>query len=295
MIQLYDLAIVGAGLSALSALRAGVGGERTIVLDYQDTPGGFLKAALPAPGFEEAWELIRSLRISQETTTLYGATAVGLLPALEAGEPHVLIVRHRQGTEEVRAQRVLLACGGLEMTREHAQIPGTRPAGVITPILAHQLLSRGYLPGKRVVVYGNTRYAKATAQRLAAVGVEVTLVSPSLVEEAESSALQNSNETELVQIEGFPRLEKVIFRRHGQLFELEADTLVYGAAMMGNTHWLKGSGIITGVYGTIQVDTYYRTNMAGIYAVGTVVAPSLDHADSLAMGKEVATHLIGGT
>ncbi len=61
----YDLAIVGAGLSALSAIAAGLGRERTIVLDYQDEPGGFLKHALPAPGFEEAWELMRSTRMAQ--------------------------------------------------------------------------------------------------------------------------------------------------------------------------------------------------------------------------------------
>lgn len=300
MSKLYDLAIVGAGLSALSALQAGIASARTVVLDYQDAAGGFLKAALPAPGFEEAWELVQSSRIPQWVTTFYGTTAVGLLPAFEAGEPHVLIVRQRQGTEEIHAQRILIACGGLELTREHAQIPGTRPAGVITPVLAHQLLSRGYLPGKRAVVYGNSRYARATAQRLAGVGIEVTLVLPPRVEatraagqpEGEQPALTGA---ELIAIEGFPRLEKVKFRRDGQLFDVPADTLVYGAGMMANTHWLKGSGILTGEYGTIQVSSFYQTNVQGVYAVGTVIAPSLDHAGSIAMGKEVASLLVGGT
>ncbi len=298
MSKLYDLAIVGAGLSALSALQAGIASARTVVLDYQDAPGGFLKAALPAPGFEEAWELVQSSRIPQRVATFYGTTAVGLLPAFEAGEPHVLIVRQRQGTEEVHAQRVLIACGGLELTREHAQIPGTRPAGVITPVLAHQLLSRGYLPGKRAVVYGDSRYARATAQRLAGVGIEVTLVLPP---EATRAAGESEGEqpsltgAELIAIEGFPRLEKVKFWRDGEFFDVPADTLVYGTGMMANTHWLKGSGIITGEYGTIQVSSFYQTNVQGVYAVGTVIAPSLDHAGSIAMGKEVASLLVGGT
>lgn len=162
----YNLAIVGAGLSALSALRAGVANERTVVLDYQDAPGGFLRSALPAPGFEDAWELISSFRLPQKVTAYFEATAVGLLPAFDAGEPHILLVRLRQGTIEIRAQRVLIACGGLETTREQAQIPGTRPAGVITPVLVHQLLARGYLPGRQAVVYGDARYVQATAQRL---------------------------------------------------------------------------------------------------------------------------------
>jgi alkyl hydroperoxide reductase subunit AhpF len=63
---------------------------------------------------------------------------------------------------------------------------------------------------------------------------------------------------------------------------------------MANTHWLKGSEIMTGVYGTIQVDRCYQTNVQRIYAVGTAIAPSLDHVDSIAMGKEVASLLAGG-
>src|SRR5260370_21021416 len=142
MSKLYDLAIVGAGLSALSALQAGIASARTVVLDYQEHPGGFLKAALPAPGFEEAWELVQSSRIPQRVTTFYGTTAVGLLPAFEAGEPHVLIVRQRQGTEEVHAQRVFIACGGFEFAPENAPISWTRPPRGITPALVHPLLSR---------------------------------------------------------------------------------------------------------------------------------------------------------
>ena len=309
MSTLYNLAIVGAGLSSLSALRAGLANEQTIVFDYQDAPGGFLRAALPAPGFEEDWELIQSFSIPREVTSLFEATAVGLLPAIEAGEPHTLIVRQRQGTVEIRAQRILIACGGLELTREHAQIPGTRPAGVITPMLAHQLLSRGYLPGKQAVVYGDSRYTQVTVQRLIDADIKATIVRPPRVavamemqdltisqpsDDHDSDGLPSITEGELVSVEGFPRLEKVTFRLDGQYFALPADTLIYGAGMLANTHWLKGSGINIGAYGTIQVDTSYQTNVPGIYAVGTVIAPSLDHAGSIAMGKEVASLLVGG-
>src|SRR5258708_31050066 len=116
MSELYDLAIVGAGLSTLSALQAGIASARTVVLDYQEYPGGFLKAVLPAPGFEEAWELVQSSRIPQRVTTFYGTTAVGLLPAFEAGEGHVLIVRRGAGTGERHPQPVLIRCGGFGFT-----------------------------------------------------------------------------------------------------------------------------------------------------------------------------------
>lgn len=279
MSGVYDLAIVGAGLSALSAIAAGLGRERTIVLDYQDEQGGFLKHALPAPGFEVAWELIHSLRIPQSITACSGATVVGLLPAFEVGGPHTLMVRQKEGTSQVQARRVLIACGGLEIPREHAQIPGSRPAGVMTPIMAHQLLAQGYLPGKQAIVYGDAHYIRVTAQRLASAGVAVSLIS--------------STEAQLVAIEGSPRLQRVTMRRAGEIYSVEADLLVYGAGMMANTHWLKGSGVSTHEDGRVQVDAGYETNVPGIYAVGTVIAPSLDHVDSLAMGKEVAP-LLGG-
>ena len=281
MSGIYDLAIVGAGLSALSAIVAGLGRQRTIVFDYQDEPGGFLKHALPAPGFEEAWELIRSPRIPRSVTACFGATVVGLLPAFEVGEPHALVVRQRQGTSQVQAKRVLIACGGLEIPRERAQVPGSRPAGVMTPILAHQILAQGYLPGRQAIVYGDARYASVTAQRLEDAGVVVSLISPAQVQ--------------LVAIEGSPRLQWVTLCRAGETYSVEADLLVYSVGMMANTHWLKGSGISTAEDGTVQVDAGYETNVAGIYAVGTVIAPSLDHVDSLAMGKEVASLLLGGT
>ncbi|MBA2286570.1 MAG: NAD(P)/FAD-dependent oxidoreductase [Ktedonobacteraceae bacterium] len=289
MEERYDLAIVGAGLSTLSMLSTGISNARTVVLDYQEAAGGFLQPLLPATGFEDAWELTRTFRMPADVTIYLGATAVGLLPALDPGEPHIVMVRQRQGTTQIRARRVLIACGGLEATREHAQIPGTRPAGVMTPILALQLLARGYLPGRQALVYGSGRYAEATARRLSEAGLQVTHIA-STAHAGGHGAVAD----EIVEIVGFPRLEGVRLRRGGQIVEQAADMLVYSAGMLANTHWLKGSGVRTGENGAIQVDAGYQTNIAGIYAVGTVVAPSLDHSDSITMGKEVASLIAGG-
>jgi hypothetical protein len=59
-------------------------------------------------------------------------------------------------------------------------------------------------------------------------------------------------------------------------------------------HRLEGIGIVTGVYGTIKVGTTYHKRVPGINAVGKVIAPSPDHACSLAKGKEVGSFLDGG-
>lgn len=322
----YALAVVGAGLAALSALRAGAARQPTVVLEYRDVPGGFLRPALPAPGFEEAWALIQSLDVSAEVrsvngrtgtagfrsrrraaltldhartlsteaTVLLRATAVGLLPASAPDAPHILLVRQREGTTQLSARRVLIACGGIELTREHARIPGTRPSGVITPLLAHQLLRRGYLPGRRCVIYGSGRYVAATAEHLARAGAAAVVVPPTgKPAPTVDAAVQVEEPAELSNVTGFPRLRRVELRRDGRAYELEADTLVYAAGMMANTHWLRGSGVAVEEDGAIAVDDHYRTNVPGIYAIGTVISPCLDHTSSLSMGQDVASVLAG--
>ena len=291
--HVYKLAIVGAGLSVLSALQAGLSGEDTLLLDYQDGPGGFLRPALNAPGLEDLAAFVRATTLPNLLTVCFNSTAVGLLPALAEGEPHLLAVRRRGGVVAVRAERLLLACGGLELTRESAQIPGPRPAGILTPVFAHQLLNRGYAPGRSIVVYGGSRYTQATAYRLAEAGLSVTLVGspdtpgPSLPG-GHSSLLTLLPPARLVALAGFPRLQELTFERAGEIFTLAADTLVYATGLRANTHWLKGSGLALTVRGALEIDARYQTSAPGIYAIGTAVSPSLDHEQSLAMGREFA-------
>ena len=64
--------------------------------------------------------------------------------------------------------------------------------------------------------------------------------------------------------------------------------------MSVNPTRLKGSSIVTGVYGTIKIGTTYHKGVPTNYAVGKVIAPSTDHACSLAKGKEVGSFLEGG-
>lgn len=286
MDEIYDLAIVGAGLSALSALDSGVARGRTALLEHQDGPGGLLRYALPAEGFGEAWSLLRAFCPPANVVPYFGATVVGLMPAFTRAEAHTLVVRVRSGTLHMQARRVLIAAGGLELTREQARIPGSRPAGIVTPVFIHQLLERGYLPGKRAVVYGDSLYALATARRLRSAGLEVVHIAP--------PGSQLVQAAELVEMIGFPRLVAVRVRQEGRLLDLPADTCVYAAAMGANTRWLKGSGIALSREGAVLVDGCYQTNVSGVFAIGSAVVPSLDHAGSLSMGKEVGILLAGG-
>ncbi len=289
--EVYDVAIVGAGLSALSLLHSGVAAlGRTVVLEYQEQVGGLLRYLLPADGFGAEWELLEHFQLPAGVRLLLQTTAVGLLPGSDAESSHTLVVRRRQGTAQLRARQVVIACGGVERPREHDAIPGTRPAGVMTPVLALQLLARGYLPGRRALVYGDSRYALATARRLVEAGLEVITAAPP---SSNGRAVRLCGTIQ--EICGFPRLSAVrLLSDDQQSVEVEVDTLIYAAGLLAGTHWLKGSGIELTATGAIAVDAHYRTNIPGIYAIGTVVRPEIDHESSLLMGKEVAARLPGG-
>lgn len=292
MNELYTLAIIGAGLSTLSALQAGLKSERTLLIECQDGPGGFLRSVLPAPGFDGLTGLLEADALPPTLTTFFDTTAINLLPAATQGEPHTLVLRQSTGTTSIRAARVLLACGGQELTHEPAPTSETQRSGIMTPTTAHQLLQRGEAPGKQIVVYGSSRYALATAQRLAGAGLSVTLVNiagePHPALPSAPSSLAFVPPARLVALAGSPHLEQVTFERLGEQFSLTTDALIYAAGMQANTGWLKDSGLVLNAQGSVKVDAHYQTSIPGIYAIGTLVAPSLDHVDSLSMGKALA-------
>lgn len=294
--ELYTLAIVGAGLSALSALQAGLKSERTLLIESQDSPGGFLRSVSPTSDFAELASLSEITPLLASLTTRLQNSVVGLRPAPTPGEPHTLILRQGDTTTtSVRASRVLLASGGLELAGELASATEAQSAWIFSLSAASQLLQRGETPGKQIVVHGSSRYALAVAQRLAAAGLSVTLVNiagephPALPDIPSSLAFVPP--ARLVSLAGSSRLEQVTFERLGEQFSLDTDILVYTSEIQVDPGWIKESGIALNAQGAVSVDAHYQTSVPGIYAIGTLVAPSLDHVASLKMGRALAAYL----
>jgi thioredoxin reductase len=95
----------------------------------------------------------------------------------------------------------------------------------------------------------------------------------------------------LVSLAGSSRLEQVTFERMGEQFSLDADILVYTSEIQIDPGWIKESGIALNAQGAVSVDEHYQTSIPNVYAIGTLVAPSLDHVASLKMGRELAAYL----
>jgi len=272
----YDLAIVGAGLSTHAFLRARAAlhrDETIVVIEHEAVPGGALRHLLPAPEFPVASALLDPTWWPARVELRPRATAVGFLPATRPGALHTLLVREAAGTTRLTARRIILAGGGVDRPREHDQIPGTRPAGIVTPSFVLQSLAAGYLPGRHALVYGASSVAAITARRLVEAGVATVLLPP-LASPA-------------------PPLESVTLRRDDQLIEWPVDTLVYAVGLVPTTGWLKGSGVTLGEAGEVMVNESGETTLPGVFAIGTVVAPSPDHLRSIDLGELVARTLGG--
>lgn len=271
----YELVIVGAGIAGLAALEAAVGatgdGPSTahiLILDYRPGPGGFLKItdrrgdpspALSAEGVDTAWS----------------TAAVGFMPG-SGSRPHTIVLRDKGGTKKVKAKKVIIATGSREITREGLRVPGTRPSGIMTPALALDLLDMGLLPGREVVIYGYGAKALVLFSRLRDAGARIAEWI-----DTTSNAIQRS----IVQISGFPRLTEVIVREGEALRAIRCDTLVVAAGVEPNVTCLKGSGVeMDETTRGPRVDGDGLTNIDGLYAVGTCVAPVQDHEASADLG-----------
>ncbi|MFS0555483.1 NAD(P)/FAD-dependent oxidoreductase [Brevibacillus sp. 179-C9.3 HS] len=278
--MMYELVIIGAGISGLTAaLSAWEGGVSSVlIIDYQKRRGGFTLPYWSSDEFALERELL------EKTASLpyeihEQSTVVGFFPGGN-GQLHQLYVQSPMGTYSVEAKKVLIASGSLEKPREAHKIPGTRPAGVMTPMMAAQLLERGYQPGRKIVLIENGRISRSTAVLL---GKETS----NLVKYAES-------DWELTSVKGLSRVEGVQLRNRmtDERNEVACDTLIFAKGRVPCTFFLKGTPIERDHHDAIVVDASGKTNLPDIYAAGSCTClGDDDHTNSIALAKETAKHL----
>jgi sarcosine oxidase subunit alpha len=171
-----DVLVVGAGPAGLAAARAAAGaGERVMLVDDQDAPGGALRHR-PAeidgmPGADWADAVAGGLRANGHVV-LSRATAFGLYD-----HRLVSIWQRRDGLPDalwqVRANRIVVAAGAIERP---LVFPDNDRPGVMSAEAALVYLKRnGVLAGERVVVATNNDKAYAAALALHEAGAQVTI------------------------------------------------------------------------------------------------------------------------
>ncbi|WP_187968994.1 2Fe-2S iron-sulfur cluster-binding protein [Aquibium microcysteis] len=171
-----DVLVVGAGPAGLAAARsAAQAGERVMLVDDQDAPGGTLRhrhADIDGmAGLDWAAAVVAALR-GDGHTVLSRATAFGLYD-----HGLVSVWQRRAGLPDalwqVRAKRIVVAAGAIERP---LVFPGNDRPGVMSAEAALVYLRRhGVLAGERIVVATNNDKAYAAAIALHAAGARVTI------------------------------------------------------------------------------------------------------------------------
>lgn len=278
--MMYELVIIGAGISGLTAaLSAWEGGiSSVLMIDYQKRKGGFTLPYWRSEEFALERELLEKAA-SLPYELHEQSTVVGFFPGAN-GQLHQLYVQSPMGTYSIEAKKVLIASGSLEKPREAHKIPGTRPAGIMTPMMAMQLIERGYQPGRKIVLIENGRISRSTANLL-------EKETSNLVKYAES-------DWDLTSIKGLSRVEGVQLRNMmtDERNEVACDTLIFAKGRVPCTFFLKGTPIERDQHDAIIVDATGKTNLPDIYAAGSCTClGDDDHTNSMELAKETAKHL----
>ncbi|MGC2853985.1 2Fe-2S iron-sulfur cluster-binding protein [Novispirillum sp. DQ9] len=184
-----DVLIVGAGPAGLAAALAAAGGrgERVILAESQNEPGGHLLHRDRAIGGHEAlaWvaETVEALRRSPDVTVLTRTTVTmlegdGSALALERRTDHLgpqigsFVTRQRLW--KIKARRVVLATGAMERP---VVFPGNdRPGVMLADAVLAYIRRWAALPGREAVVMTTNDSAYETAEALLDVGAGVAAV-----------------------------------------------------------------------------------------------------------------------
>ena len=319
-----DLIIIGGGPAGMSAAVAAYesGNRDILILEREDSLGGILKQCIhngfglhkfgeELTGPEYAWkyeEQVKALGIEYQLNTMVLQITKDKL---------VTASNEEQGIFEVQAKAIILAMGCRERPKGALNIAGTRPAGIYSAGTAQKMVnSKGYLPGKEVVILGSGDIGLIMARRMTLEGAKVKAVcelmpySGGLARNIQQ-CLKDFDiplllEHTVVKVHGKSRVSGVTIAKvdeHRKPIEgseqyITCDTLLLSVGLIPENELSKGAGIVLDpVTGGAVVDENRQTTAEGIFACGNVlhVHDLVDFVSGEAeiAGKSAAAYLMG--
>lgn len=291
-----DAVVIGAGPAGLAAAvslrRSGV--EGVLVVEREEHAGGVLLQCihngfgvhhfgeeLTGPEYAE-----RYVRMAEEAGVEI-RTNTAVLDILPRGRRRgVVLLSEADGLVEVEAGIVVLAMGCREKNRGNINIPGSRPAGIMTAGLAQRLVNlEGYLPGREVVVLGSGDIGLIMARRLTWEGAHVKAVvelqpypgglTRNVVQCLMDFHIPLYLSHTVTKIMGTRRIEAVevsALVEERRRFVLRCDTLLLSVGLVPeNELSLKAGVVLDPVTGGPVVDANLMTSEAGIFSCGNVL------------------------
>ena len=320
-----DLVIIGGGPAGMSAAVAAYecGIRDILILERDEHLGGILQQCIhngfglhkfgeELTGPEYAWryeKLIHELEIPVQLNTM----------VLEITPDRVITASNENGIFQIRAKAIILAMGCRERAKGSLNIAGTRPAGIYSAGTAQKYVnSKGYLPGKEVVILGSGDIGLIMARRMTLEGAKVKAVcelmpySGGLARNIQQCLVDFDIPLLLshtvVEIHGKERVTGVTIAKVDEKRKpieetrqyISCDTLLLSVGLIPENELSKGAGIVldTATNGVI-VDQMRETSVEGIFACGNVrkVHELVDFVSQEAeiAGKSAAAYIQGAS
>jgi thioredoxin reductase len=295
--ETHDVLVIGGGpaglAAALGARRAGA--KDVLILEREPEPGGILrqcvhdgfglflyKESISGPEYAE--------RLSEDVRREGISVRTGAM-VLDLGADRLLRVNAADGYRLIRAGAVVLAMGCRERTREMIEIPGTRPAGVLTAGSAQHMVNLQNLRiGHDAVILGSGDVGLIMARRLTFEGVRVRGVFELLpwtngLERNVRQCLLDFGiplelSTTVIEVRGRDRVSGVVVARVDEALrpiagterEVACDTLLLSVGLIPENELSKRAGVeLSPLTGGALVDETLMTSVPGIFSCGNVL------------------------
>lgn len=271
---MYDLIIIGGGPAGLTAMIYAIRKRINALMITRDL-GGKTMFRLELPWYED-YQVIRGLEIVNKfKTELEYLNFVRHMEAVEKIEkqPNGFKVQTKGG-DEFSSKSILVATG---TKQKRLNVPGEKE--FIMRGLCYSALS--YAPlfiDRKTVVVGDGELALRSAGELATVAKHVYMVG--IADDVLATPLGKklsvaTNVTilkgfEVVEVKGNRYAERVIIKSpQGEIQELDAEGTFVEMELVPNSQMVAGL-VNLDKQGHIKIDSYARTNVAGIFAAGDV-------------------------
>jgi NADPH-dependent 2,4-dienoyl-CoA reductase/sulfur reductase-like enzyme len=294
-----DALVIGAGSAGLAAAvalkQAGI--DRMLVIDREEYAGGILlqcihngfglhtfNQELTGPEYAQKYE---DMAAENQIEILLGSSAIDIMD--NGDTKTVMILSEELGLLEVETRVIILAMGCRERNRGNINIPGSRPAGVLTAGLAQRLINiEGYMPGREVVIVGSGDIGLIMARRMTLEGAKVKAVLEIQPYPGglERNIVQCLNDFDiplytshiLTNISGRRRVESVDvseIKADGSVehrMTIDCDTVLLSVGLVPENELSMTAGVrIHNVTGGAIVDGNLMTSVPGVFACGNVL------------------------